>query len=70
MSEHGVSVPKNPTKRPKWREVEPRPQCPRFPKQEAVPLFHPAAPLPDESKKDRRKRLNKAKRVRKQQAAK
>lgn len=67
MSERGVQVPKNPTKRPKWRPVRVD-GCPKFPAQESVPLFHPSAPLPDESPEDRRKRLNKAKRIRRQTA--
>lgn len=67
MGERGVHIPKDPTKRPKWRPVAAQ-GCPKFPKQEALVLFHPAAPLPDESPADHRKWRNAAKRVRRQRA--
>lgn len=67
MSEHGVHVEKDPTKMPKWRPVA-QEGCPKFPAQDPLVLSHPSAPLPDESKEDRRKRVNKAKRIRRQRA--
>lgn len=68
MGEHGVKVPRDPTKMPKWRPVADK-GCPKFPPQEPIVLFHPAAPLPDETPEQRRKRRNKDKRVRRQRAS-
>jgi hypothetical protein len=58
------TTPEPPAWRWAWTPVEPRPHCRRFPKQEKLSLAHPAAPLPEESPEDRRKRRNRDKRIR------